>query len=62
MQGAGGGAPRLLGVGLDEIDDAVDERVGESRLDGAVAPRQVVFLLLPLALDGRGRSTSSKAR
>ena len=42
------GLPGLLGVVLDEVDDAVHERVREPLLDGALAPRQVL-----LALDAR---------
>ena len=33
--------PRLFGVDLDEIDDAVHQRVREPRFDRAFAPRQI---------------------
>ena len=46
--------PRLLGVRLDEVDDAVDERVREALLDRRVAPGEVALALRPLALDARG--------
>ena len=36
-----GSLPRLLGVLLDEVDDAVHERVLEPLLDGRLAPREV---------------------
>ena len=42
---------RLLDVGVDEVDDAVDERIGESRFDAALAPRDIGFFLLASALD-----------
>ena len=47
--------PRLLGVGLDEVDDALDQRVREALLDGRVAPGEVelrFFLPLPLTVLG----------
>src|SRR5207237_796380 len=35
---------RLLDVGVDEVDDAVHERVREPRLDALRAPREVLLL------------------
>ena len=45
--------PRLFHVLLDEVDDAVHERVRQPRLDRGLAPRQIVLLHLARALDGR---------
>ncbi len=45
---------RLFDVGLDEIHDAVHERVRQAGLDRLLAPRQVVLALLAVALDRRG--------
>ena len=42
---------RLLGVLLDEVDDAVHERVRQPLLDGSVAPGEVALALRALALD-----------
>ena len=39
--------PRLLDVGLDEVDDAVHQRVREALLDGRLAPRQILFASCP---------------
>ena len=39
-------APRLLDVGLDEIGDAVDERMRQPLLDRPFAPGEIGFLLL----------------
>ena len=44
-----GALPRLLGVLLDEVDDAVDERVLDPLLDGRLAPREVDLAPRPLA-------------
>ena len=33
--------PRLLDVRLDEVDDAVHQRVRQPRLDGRLAPREI---------------------
>ena len=52
--GRGYSLPRLFDVLLDEVDDAVDERVRQPRLDRAVAPGQIVLLLRARALDRRG--------
>ena len=38
---------RLFDVLLDEVHDAVDERVGEALLDRGRPPRQVVLLAAP---------------
>ena len=43
-------APRLLDVLLDEIDDAVDERVRQPRLDRAAIATRVQFAFLLRAL------------
>ena len=48
------GEPRLLDVLLDELDDAVDQRVREPLLDGALAPREIGARLRGAALDRRG--------
>ena len=50
MQRALGGKPRLVGVGVDEFGDAVDQRVGNALLDRPVAPGEVAF---PCFLAGR---------
>src|SRR5206468_10198810 len=41
--------PRLFGVLLDEVDDAVDERVREALLDVGLAPREVALAPRPLS-------------
>ena len=41
----------FFGVLLDEVDDAVDQRVREPLLDRALAPLQVVLALGAGALD-----------
>ena len=46
--------PRLLGVLFDEVDDAVDERVGKAFLDGCLSPGEVPLPLGRTALHGRG--------
>ena len=33
--------PRFLGVRLDEVDDAMHQRMGEPRFDGRLAPGEV---------------------
>ena len=49
-----GGRARLLGVLLDEVDDALDERVGKTVGDGRLTPREVELALRGAARDGRG--------
>ena len=44
--------PGLLGVLLDEVDDPVDERVGQPLLDRGFAPGEVELALRPLTLHG----------
>ena len=39
--GRGSGEPRFLDVLLDEVHDAVDERVREPLLDAAAPPREI---------------------
>ena len=46
MQRLRGSLPRLLRVGLDEIRDAMHERVLETLRDIALAPREIHFLAL----------------
>ena len=46
--------PRLLGVLLDEVDDAVHERVRQPFLDRTFAPRQVQLADDAASLDGLG--------
>ncbi len=46
MQRTLGSAPRLLDVALDEIGDAVHERVGQPLLDRPLAPGEIGLLLL----------------
>ena len=50
------GDPRFFGVVLDEIDDAVDQRVLEPPLDGLVAPGEIRSALGGLAGDGLGEA------
>ena len=45
---------RLLGVLLDEVDHAVDERVREPLADGRLAPGEIELALRRAARDGRG--------
>src|SRR5262249_11203694 len=45
-----GALPRLFRVLLDEVDDAVHERVLDALLDRRLAPREVDLALRPLAL------------
>src|SRR5262249_53372353 len=45
---------RFLGVGFDEIDDAMDERERETLFHWLVAPREVRLALLAGALDAIG--------
>ena len=47
--------PRLLGVGIDEINNALDQRVFEALLDGALAPFVLDDLGLVLLFDGLGK-------
>ena len=56
VERAGGRCARLLGVLLDEVDDAVDERVREPLADGRLAPREVELALRRAARDGRRRA------
>ena len=49
VQRALGGGPRLLGVGLDPVGDAIDQGVGDARAHRAFAPGQVRALGLGLA-------------
>ena len=42
--------PRLVGVGIDEFRDAVDQRVRNPLLDGPFAPGEVLLLRFPAAL------------
>ena len=46
MQRPRGCEPRLLGVDVDELGDAVDERVLEPLLDRPFAPGEVLLLAL----------------
>ena len=46
--------PRFFDVDLDEVDDAVDERVREPGADRLIAPRMVVGTLRARALDAIG--------
>ena len=46
MQRTLGPAARLFDVALDEIGDAVHERVGQPLLDRPLAPREIGLLLL----------------
>ena len=46
--------PRLLGVGFDEIGDALDQGVGEAFLDGSPAPFLCDGLRLFFLFDGLG--------
>ena len=41
MQRALGLEPRLFHVGVNELDDALDQRVRQPLLDGGTAPRLV---------------------
>ena len=47
--------PRLLGVGLDVLDDPLDERVAQPLLDGSLAPGIGHLLGLALLLDRLGK-------
>ena len=49
-----GRLPRLLRVLLDEVDDAVDERMREPIVDGRLTPGEVELALRRPARDGRG--------
>ena len=53
--------PRLLGVLLDEVDDAVDERVREPLLDRRLAPGEVELALRPLALRRAPANSTSRS-
>ena len=53
---------RLLGVLLDEVDDAVHERVLEPLADGRLAPREIQLALRRRALDGRGEGDEPVGR
>ena len=53
---------RLLGVGLDEVDDAVHERVREALLDRRVAPGEVELALLARALHVLGELDQALGR
>ena len=44
VQRARGGEARLLGVGVDELGDAVDQRMADALLDRPVAPGEVALL------------------
>ena len=46
--------PRLLGVGLDEVDDPVHERVLEPLADRRVAPGEIELAPHPCAADSLG--------
>ena len=39
-----GGEARLLGVGVDELGDAVDQRMGQPLGDGLLAPGEILRL------------------
>ncbi len=56
-----GRKPRLLGVGLDEIGDAVDERVLEPLVDRPLRARTRSFSVAALPLP-RKRSASARSR
>ena len=54
VEGPGVFLAGFLDVGVDEVDDALDEGVREARLDRLIAPGLVLDGLLPLGLDRLG--------
>ncbi len=54
VEGARQLQPGLFDVGFDEVDHAMDERVGKPLLHGGVAPGEIVHLFPAVAFDGLG--------
>ena len=44
MQRTLGAQPRLVGVGIDELGDAVDQRMADPLLDRPFAPGEIALL------------------